>query len=506
MATEEIRVGLKADVVSFEEGLNRAGISLNRFNNHLRSSFKEVAINKKGVEYLRKEFGVFDGAVKKIQRSTISASQANQQFTQSFQKQLDVMDVQPIGDFSQKLQEAGLSQKQWTKYAKDNFLEVKEGIGVYDKMTGQVMNYGTAIKQASIKTRRFKFEWFMWSVVMAPIMSLLTPILWKLIDAFMALPSGVQLVIGAFILFGAALGKVLSVGGQIILFYYALKGLGISIGLVFIKLGGVFKVLFTGILTGIKFVIANFLPIIAIIAGLALIVTGFYMVFKKKFEGIGLIIMGIGAILLLFIGWWALIPIAVGAAVFLIIKYWDNIKSFFSKLWGWIKDIFEKGWEWIKWIFFNINPVEIIIKNWEKIKDFFKELWESVKSIFSSAWDWIKNLFKKIKDAIEDLIPDWMIKIFKKGIGSISGSVSGWKNLLGFQAGGLVTKTGPAFLHAGERVIPKNRVNREGVIFSPTVYITASIDSEMDINILADKLNRQWSREFERVLQNRGST
>ena len=87
---------------------------------------------------------------------------------------------------------------------------------------------------------------------------------------------------------------------------------------------------------------------IAVIAGIIAIVVGVYDIFKGKFEGIGLVMAGVGAILLLFIGWWALIPIAVGLAVYWVIKHWETVKEWFTKFATWLGSLFKGIWEGIR--------------------------------------------------------------------------------------------------------------------------------------------------------------
>ena len=125
----------------------------------------------------------------------------------------------------------------------------------------------------------------------------------------------------------------------------------------------------------------------------------------------------------------------------------------------------------------------------------WKMLGHGIVIIFKGVVKLIWNIFKVVIDAIL-----WAADKASRFFGGKGISVRMPK----FQEGGLVTKTGPAFLHAGERVIPKGRTGAE-VIFSPTVYINASIDSEMDVRLLADKLNRFWASDFERIIKVRGS-
>lgn len=112
----------------------------------------------------------------------------------------------------------------------------------------------------------------------------------------------------------------------------------------------------------------------------------------------------------------------VAAGVYLLIKNWDTVKEFFLNLWESIKDIFAATWEWLKDLFFRYHPIGLVIKNWDTIKEFFGDLWERVKDIFSGAMravagfvidrflaivsfligirDRIVGIFDKVKDGI----------------------------------------------------------------------------------------------------------
>ena len=195
------------------------------------------------------------------------------------------------------------------------------------------------------------FEMFgaMLTVLFLPVMDILAPILMTFMDFFMNLPEGVQLAIGAIVLFAALLGAFLLVFGQI--------------GLAWTSIIKAFPLVLPALKTigvAVKALWATFGTLIIWIAGVALIVAGVYMVVKGKLEGIGLIIMGIGVILLLFIGWWALIPIAVGAAVYLIIKHWDKVKGWFVSFWNWLKDAAKKAWEFVGDIF-KKTPLGLVL-------------------------------------------------------------------------------------------------------------------------------------------------
>ena len=209
-----------------------------------------------------------------------------------------------------------------------------------------------------------------------PVMEMIFPFLMKMMEWFMNLPEPVKKAIGIFVILGVIFGTIIMIVGQFAL------GIG-SLILVFGGFGAA---------------IAIISAVGVVLAGIIFIVKGIADIFKKKFEGIGLVIMGIGVILLLFIGWWALIPIAVGAAVF------------------------------------------FIIKNWTKVKEF-------LINVFSTIGLWFKKWF-------------WDKILSYTGLGLITKAFKFGANVLGsFQTGGIVPQTGPYLLHRGENVIP---IGQEG--------------------------------------------
>lgn len=155
---------------------------------------------------------------------------------------------------------AGISMKTFDKFARQNFLTVQQGGIVMDRLTGETMGYGKAAKNASIQSRRFKFEWLsimfagmalsrafggivrsqmelfgisgllsdMWTITMLPIMEKISPIIYEMIEAFMELPEPVQEAIGGFILFAGAIGAAAMIIGQIKLAAMGVKLLGVA--------------------------------------------------------------------------------------------------------------------------------------------------------------------------------------------------------------------------------------------------------------------------------------
>ena len=279
----------------------------------------------------------------------------------------------------------------------------------------------------------------MLTVVMIPAMELLSAVLFPVFEFFMNLPEPIQKIIGLGVIFGAILGGIAMVAGMVVL---GIAGI-LSVG------GGVFLTLIA--------VVSGF---ILALSGIILIVKGIYDIFKGKLEGIGLIIMGIGAILFLIIGGWipALIT-AIGAAVYFIIKHFDAIKDF---IWNVLKAIggFFKTW-----------------------------FWDKPKEYISKLVPWIIDKFKSLISFLEGVpILGGIIKMNKSAYGWLGGVLGS------FQTGGVVPETGPYMLHKGETVVPNS-----GGSSNPTIVVNATVSSDYDVRRLADQLKRYWVSDFERV-------
>jgi len=323
-----------------------------------------------------------------------------------------------------------------------------------------------SVKKTSKAVKRFHFEWLgvmfagmalyrvfgglirtqmeLWgimelfgaamTVVLLPLMEALTPLFLDLADALMNLSPEMKTALGIFILIGAVFGLILFVLGQVML------GVG--------SMAIAFGISGAGILASIA-------PIALALFGIILIVMGVYDIVKGRFEGIGLIITGIGAILLIFIGWWALIPIAVGIAVYAIISHWEGIKAFFERFWVAIKTGFGNMWDWV----------------WDKAK----WIWEKISGLWTNS-----------------------------PLGKLFGMAIGFgKGVLGsFQTGGIVPQTGPYTLHKGETVVPAgdNTMNS-----SPVFNINANVSSDYDVGRLANELSKYWAGDFERLSKSRGT-
>jgi len=391
------------------------------------------------------------------------------------------------------LARSGISMKEFTKWAGKNAMAIRSNGFVVDRVTGQYMTYGRAVKNATLQGRRFKFEWLgimfagmalsrvfgglvraqlqlfgvtdmlsaMWTIVLLPIMELITPILFKLIEAFMAMPDSMKLVVGVGVLLAAAIGLILMVVGQVML--------GVT------ALAGVFGTSLTGMITAsAAFISGALLPIIAVIAIVGLVIAGIYLAWKSNFLNIRRNISGFVAAFKQWFG--GLVSIVKGVL---------NI----------IKGIFTGDFELVKK---GVVQVFSGLFNW--IVGGWKMVGQAIIIIFKGVVKLIWNIFKVLVDGII-----WAVNGISKVFG---GKQIGFK-MPSYQTGGIVPETGPALLHKGEEVIPRRQVgNREGdiITFAPTININnPTLEKDMDIRKLADEVNKRLAPEFERMMKGRGS-
>ena len=487
MATEQIIIQGRAEMSEIDRALALTGRNINQFNNHLQKNFMSLSKGRQAIDQFTGKQRGLGMLMKGMQKEMLTGSQINKQFTKSFQKQMDMMQVQPIDSFGQAMSRAGITQKQFTK-AMPDWKDM--GGEMWNRVTGQVMSYGQAVGNAAIKSRRFKFEWLsimfagmaldrvfgglirtqmqlwgvseglagMWTVVMVPAMEKITPLLWNIVEGMSGLPEPIQLAIGFAVLFVGALGKILLYGGQLMLL---LGGLRIFFPALFSKMG-----IAVGAFLGVAW-----LPLLAAIGVIIVLALAIYLAWKTNFMNIR-------------------DTIAKFIAAF---KQWfGGLISIVKGVLNIIKGIFTGDFELVK-----KGIIGIFKGLWNMLLGGWKMLGYGIVVIFKGVVKLIWNVFKVVVDAIL-----WAADKASRLFGGKGVSIRMPK----FQSGGLVAQTGPAFLHAGERVIPKGRANQGGgIVFSPTINLNASINNDMDVRILAEKLNRFWARDFERLLQGRGS-
>lgn len=388
----------------------------------------------------------------------------------------------------QALKISGLSMKQFNKHLQTNALLLQKNNTVIDRLTGKQLVLGNVMRQGMIQARRFKMEWLsimfagmalsrafgglvkaqlqlfgvtdglssMWTVVMLPIMEKITPFLWKMIDAFMNMPEGLQLAIGGFVILMAVMGTVLMIVGQVFLGFMGFKTLMGGKGL-----GATIKALQVSLM-GLS---ATFLIIFAVVAAVAI---GIFLAWKTNFLNIRE-------------------DIAIFVSAFK--QFFGGLVNIVKGIMNVIKGIFSGDFETVK-----KGIIQIFSGLWNALMGGFVALGAGVVIIFKGVVKLIWNVFKVVIDAVL-WVADKASRLF--GGGGVS------FRMPSFQTGGLVTQTGPALLHRGEKVVPKGRESNGNATFAPTVNIQATINNDMDVRTLATKLNEYWVRDFERITQSR---
>jgi len=163
------------------------------------------------------------------------------------------------------------------------------------------------------------------TIVMLPVMEAITPILYKMLEFFMALPSEVKTATGAFILLGAALGLVLMIGGQLMLGINSLLGLLVKFGII-----------------GSASISALGMPLMVIagsIVGIISLAYLAYTAFEDGFGGIWKILTTTKSYILALAGPLAIFQLITIATVGYVIRYWDKLINVLKEVWGWIKKI-----------------------------------------------------------------------------------------------------------------------------------------------------------------------
>jgi TP901 family phage tail tape measure protein len=127
--------------------------------------------------------------------------------------------------------------------------------------------------------------------------------------------------------------------------------------------------------------------------------------------------------------------------VYLLIKNWDSVSGFFVGLWNNVKGAFSTAFDWIKNLFFGVPdwvlvaisffmpiigiPV-LIIKHWDSIKQFFVNLWNDPKATIQGFIDWVGG---KVADFIAPfkVVGDVVGGVFSKVGGFFKGIIGGGK-------------------------------------------------------------------------------
>jgi hypothetical protein len=388
-----------------------------------------------------------------------------------------------INDAVKKLEAVGKEVNKVTYNVKEVTKATEQSTKSWGKMTGGVLSVmfaGMALQRVFGGLLKTQMDLYgvndmlnaMWTDVLAPVMSLLVPILYNFMEFFMNLPDGVKMGIGIFVVFAAVLGTLLAIFGSV--------GLGVMGFTALFGAGSAFA--------GIGGIIMALLPIIGTIAivfvGIGFIVKGVIDLINGKLQGLGLVIAGVGVILLLFVGWWALIPIAVGVAVYLIIKHWDSVKAFFIAVWEKIKEVF---WSIIDWI-----------------KSKFESFASFVMGIPGRIWDSFKNLGSWIYNSLMNIIPKWMIDLITGGINLVGSGIKGVGKIFGFAEGGVVPgpKGAPqlAMVHGGETITPPGRGDSSGTGVGINVTYNINVQDRYELERMMRDNNSKLAEEVKRLI------
>jgi TP901 family phage tail tape measure protein len=185
---------------------------------------------------------------------------------------------------------------------------------------------------------------------------------------------------------------------------------------------------------------------------------------------------------------WLLLIAATVALVIIIIKNWDTIKRALSAAWEWIVD--KAKFFWDNLAVFIIGPmkfaIDFVIEHWRGFKETFMTIFRTIKAIITPIIDTIVGVIQGIVDVIKDIIhyaavaASALSKLNPFGAGGSqpAGSFKGQivSPMQEWQHGGVVPVTGPAFLHAGETVIPAGRA--VGNVYA-TINVSGAGDPDM---------------------------
>ena len=156
----------------------------------------------------------------------------------------------------------------------------------------------------------------MLAVVFLPTIQALMPYFIDFFKYMVDLDPASKKMIGTFALIGIAIGTFLFIFGTLVL----------GVGSLLVMFSG-------GTFTTISLFIVALIGIGVTVVGLVKIIKNWGEDWEEVGKGIGLVLIGIGLVLLLFVGWWALIPIAVGAIVLLLISHWDKFSLYMEGIW-----------------------------------------------------------------------------------------------------------------------------------------------------------------------------
>jgi len=259
-----------------------------------------------------------------------------------------------------------------------------------------------------------------------PIMEAIFPVLLGLMTWFMNLSPGVKKAIGIFVILIGVFGAIIMILGTLAL------GLGSLIlfwPIIVSTIGGAIAT----IIGSLGLFIVPILLIIAIVVGMYLawkenflgmksIVQSFVEGFKTLFSGIINFFTGLFLIIKgIFTGDWSMI--------------WEGVKKIFlgavQAIWGLTKmlvagifailiGIVKIVWNIIKLVVAPFVWLWNFLVGHSLIPDLINAIIDWFKKLPGKIWDIVKNIGKMIADGFVNMLPDWIIKILKKGINFVA--------------------------------------------------------------------------------------
>lgn len=110
---------------------------------------------------------------------------------------------------------------------------------------------------------------------------------------------------------------------------------------------------------------------------------------------------------------WPILAVVAGVAAlafggYMLVKHWDAVSAFFVNLWNTVTGAFSAAFDWIQNLLGGVSNKALgvaalfapfigipalVIKNWETIAAFFVGLWSRITALFTAVWTGIKNFF-----------------------------------------------------------------------------------------------------------------
>jgi len=306
-----------------------------------------------------------------------------------------------------------------------------------------------------------------WTMVLLPIMEVITPIIMSMLEAFMDMSDGAKMAIGIFILLAAGLGLILLIGGQ----------LALGIGALTTMFGGLFSAggALAGVWQTLSAVMFSFGAIIAAVAAIVIaVIVGMVLAWKENFLGMKQTVE----------------------------KFVEGIKQWFGGIVQYIKGFMKV----IKGLF--TGDFSLILEGMSMmLSGIFDFIVGSIKAtiygviaVLTGAVKIIWNIIKAVVDGV-----GWVVgKVGGFFGGSGSSGKAAWK-MPSFQTGGVMPETGMAMLHKGERVLTagETRQSSSGGSGTANITVNASVSNDYDVRRLADKLKEYWVNDFEKTSQGR---